>query len=339
MDYKTSFLISFLISFVLTPIYRFVAVKFSVYDHPISDIKTHKQPVPYFGGLAIATAFLCTLILVRWTTHFPTGTLRSFRGIVFGGIIILLLGLLDDIKYKGLHFTTKFFAEIVVAIITILYGIKIKFISPEWFGIIITTIWIIGITNAFNIIDVIDGLSSGVGIITAIAFFIIGTIAQEEIYVNYTSLALAGGCLGFLPYNLSKKYKIFMGDTGSLFIGYVISCIALGTKYSTINKLGVIVPLIILAIPIYDTFLVSIIRLRKGKSPFLGSKDHFALRLEMLGFKRHYIILISYIINILLSIIGAIIARTNQTISLVLVCLLIVFIIIVTKYLMRIDID
>jgi UDP-GlcNAc:undecaprenyl-phosphate GlcNAc-1-phosphate transferase len=154
-------------------------------------------------------------------------------------------------------------------------------------------IWVMGITNSFNIIDVMDGLSSGIAAIASLAFFFIA-MPLEDIHVNFCAIALAGGCLGFLPYNLSKRRKIFMGDTGSLTIGFILAAVAMGTSYSRFSFVGVFAPLLILAIPMYDTFLVSILRMRKGKSPFLGSKDHYALRLEKLGFSRGWILAITY---------------------------------------------
>lgn len=339
MDYKISFLISLLVSLLLTPLFRIVAIKFNILDHPISSIKTHRQPVPYLGGLAIAFSFLFTLICIRLTTNFPTGTLTSLRGIFYGAIIVLILGLIDDLKYTGIHFSTKFLGEVIVATIIVFYGIKIKFISPEWFAIILTLIWVIGITNAFNIIDVIDGLASGVCIIASLFFFLIGSMGEEEIYVNYAAISLAGACLGFLPYNLSKKYKIFMGDTGSLFIGMIISVIALGTKYSNNHNFGVIAPIIILFVPIYDTILVSILRIKKGVSPFLGSKDHFALRLETKGFSRKQILLLSYFAAFVLGISGYLLKSTKLSFAIAISLLLAIIIIVITKYLIKIDME
>jgi UDP-GlcNAc:undecaprenyl-phosphate GlcNAc-1-phosphate transferase len=121
------------------------------------------------------------------------------------------------------------------------------------------------------------------------------------IYVNFCAASLAGAVLGFMPYNLSKTKKIFLGDAGSLFMGLILSTLAMGTSYESISEVGIFAPIIILALPIYETFLVSWFRIKKGKSPFLGSKDHFALRMEKMGFTRRRILLIVYIVCILLS--------------------------------------
>ena len=118
-------------------------------------------------------------------------------------------------------------------------------------------------------------------------------LPSEELYVNFASAALAGAVLGFLPWNLSRKRKIFMGDSGSLLIGFLLAGISLGTRYSEVNDAGVFAPLLILFVPAFDTFFVSLLRLNQGKSPFLGSKDHFALRLEKMGFSRGKVVLMA----------------------------------------------
>src|SRR5581483_5094837 len=121
------------------------------------------------------------------------------------------------------------------------------------------------------------------------------------IYVNFAAVALAGALLGFMPFNFSKRHKIFLGDTGSLFVGFTLAALSLGTSYTHVNNAGVFAPILILAIPLYDTVLVTILRLQKGMSPFLGSLDHYALRLEKYGFYREEILVLSYAFSLLLT--------------------------------------
>ena len=295
------FVLSFLVSITLVPVMRKIALKLGILDIPNSTIKTHKAAVPYLGGLAIAVSFWVSLSVIRFFTDFPTGTLRSLRGIFLGSFIICLLGVIDDIKLKGLHFRFKFLIQIAAGILLILYGIHLEFLRPDWFAMLLTLLWVVGITNAFNIIDIMDGLSSGTAFIAAMGFFLIGLPGEEHLYVNFASVALAGGCLGFLPYNLSKKFKIFMGDTGSLFIGFILASVSLGTNYTNINQIGLFAPMLILAIPVYDTLLVTYFRWKKGISPFVGSKDHFPLRLEKSGWLRKKIVLCIYAAGVVLS--------------------------------------
>ncbi|OGS27608.1 MAG: hypothetical protein A2297_04225 [Elusimicrobia bacterium RIFOXYB2_FULL_48_7] len=309
--YLIAFLFALGLSLILTPLSRKLAILLSIYDHPISEVKTHKKSTPYLGGIAIAVSFWGGLMLIRLLTNLPTGTLRSLRGIFIGSFIVFLLGLFDDVKRKGLKFQSKFIIQAIPGILLIVYGMRMKFIQPEWFAILVTTVWIIGVTNAMNIIDIMDGLSSGIAVIAAVGFFFIGLPSEEEIYVNFASIALAGACLGFLPYNLSKSYKIFMGDTGSLFIGFILAAISLGTRYTDINTLGLFAPILILAIPIYDTFLVMYFRWKKGINPFMGSKDHFALRLEKKGLQRKTILIYTYSAGVILSCISFIVTIVN----------------------------
>lgn len=182
--------------------------------------------------------------------------------------------------------------------------------------------WVVGISNAFNIIDVMDGLSSGLALISGLALLFIA-LPTEQIYVNFCAAALAGGCLGFIPFNLSMKRKIFMGDTGSLTIGFILASISMGTSYTEVNQISLVAPLLILAIPIYDTFLVAYFRIRKGQSPFLGSKDHFALRLKFAGYKKGEILFISYLASALLSFGAFMMTRLNIVPALVLFVLII----------------
>jgi UDP-GlcNAc:undecaprenyl-phosphate GlcNAc-1-phosphate transferase len=190
-----------------------------------------------------------------------------------------------------------------------------------------------------NLVDVIDGLSSGVCIIACLGFYFISGFIEEEIYVSYAVISLAAALLGFLPYNLSKKFKIFMGDTGALFTGFVLSTVALGGKYSSNNILGVLSPIVVLLIPIYETFFISILRINRGQSPFLGSKDHFALRLETIGIRRNKILLITYLVGILFSISSIlIVASQNIFIPVVILLIISIFIISITKFLTKINI-
>ncbi|MFA5974716.1 MAG: MraY family glycosyltransferase [Elusimicrobiota bacterium] len=300
MLYLICFSLALVLSALLTPLARKVAMAYKILDRPLTDVKTHRHPVPYLGGLAVAAALAATLLTIRWMTNFPTGTLHSLRGIFLGGSIICLLGLIDDVVPKGLGYKSKFIVQFVAALCLMAFDIRIKFISPHWFADLITLIWIVGLINAINIIDIMDGLASGIGVIASLGFLFI-SLPSEEIYVNVASVALAGGLLGFIPYNLSKRLKIFLGDTGSLLIGFMMAALSLGTAYTRVNNLGVFAPLLILGLPLYDTFLVTCLRFKRGMSPFMGSRDHYALRLEKYGFYREEILILSYAISLLLA--------------------------------------
>ena len=287
--YALAFVLPLGISLALTPLLRVLALRFGHLDKP-TDIKTHKVPTPLLGGAAIFIAFTLSLLAMRFYTSFPTGTLRDLRIILLGGGVMFTLGFIDDMyKPHGLGVKTKFAVQFAVAVFTALYGIRINFIQPDYLAFGLTVLWIVGVSNAFNIIDIMDGLSAGQAALAAFGFLLIA-FPSESIYVNFASASLAGAAAGFLPYNFSRNFKIFMGDSGSLLCGFVLSLVALGTRYSDVNPLGVYAPLFILAVPIYDTVFVSVLRLRRGHSPFIGSKDHFALRLEKIGFSRRQVV-------------------------------------------------
>jgi UDP-GlcNAc:undecaprenyl-phosphate GlcNAc-1-phosphate transferase len=336
--YIIVFIVSASVALLLTPLMRLIALRFNILDHPSTPVKTHTKATPYLGGIAIWIGFMTALVFVRLTTNFPTGTLHKLHGMLWGALSIIMLGLIDDFHPRGIGFKKKFFFQIISAVILIWFGITINFIQPSYISLLFTILWVVGITNAFNIIDIMDGLSSSVAIIAAIAFLVIA-LPSEQIYVNVAAAALAGACIGFLPYNLSRRLKIFMGDTGSLFIGFILASLSIGTSYSTTNRIGIFAPLIILGIPIYDTILVSIYRIMRNKSPFLGSKDHFALRLEAMGCTRPQILTITIISGIMLAIIAYVCTQVSFFWALLLYILVSIELIISGFWFYRVNMD
>lgn len=321
VSYVVAFFFALALAYVLTPLFRKIALKFEILDHPVPDIKIHPKPVPYLGGLAIWLAFIVTLLGVRLLTHFPTGTLRNLRGIFYGGTLIMALGLIDDI-WK-LDYRVKLFGQFMASLILILYNIRIEFISSLPLSIFLTIFWVVGITNAINIIDIMDGLAAGVVVIAGLAFSFIA-LPTEKIYVNFAALALAGSCLGFLRYNWQPA-RIFMGDSGSLFIGFILAAISLGESYTTINNIGLFAPLLVLGIPIYDTLLVIFFRILKGKSIFAGSRDHFAFRLEAMGYERKKVVLINYYLTAILGLSAFLITAVKFELAVIIYAAIIVF--------------
>jgi len=302
--------LSFALSAALTPLVRALSLRLGWLDAP-HGIKTHKAPVPSLGGIAIWLSYTLSLVAMRFVTRFPTGTLRSLRGILLGGLLVFLLGVVDDArKPKGLGFKSKFAVQILAAVIISRFGLRIHFIQPGYLALALTFLWVVGVSNAFNIIDIMDGLCASQAAVAALAFACIAFPAKE-IYVGFAAAAVFGAALGFMPWNFSSSRKIFMGDSGSLFLGFILAAVSLGTHYSRTNTLGVYAPLFILLIPIYDTLFVMAMRMLKGQSPFLGSKDHFALRLETEGFSRHQIVAMAAAASIALSVCAFLITRVS----------------------------
>lgn len=316
MRYLLIFFIALILSLGFTPLFRLLAIKLNIMDRPNS-IKTHREPVAYLGGLAIYTAFILAIIL-SLLMGLP---FREISVLMIGATLIMILGLVDDLR--PLSFKIKLLLEVLIATILIIFNIRIKFITPDYIAVILTILWVVGVTNALNIIDIMDGLSSGVAVIAALAFLFINPLT-EQAYVNYAAAAIAGAALGFLRYNFSPA-KIFMGDTGSLVLGFVLAVLSIGTSYSHVNNIALYAPILILGIPIYDTFLVIILRLKQGKNIFHGSPDHFALRLEKLGFPRRKVVLITYLVSVCLSTAALMIVKVNFRWALVIYILVVLF--------------
>ncbi|MBI5191538.1 MAG: undecaprenyl/decaprenyl-phosphate alpha-N-acetylglucosaminyl 1-phosphate transferase [Nitrospirae bacterium] len=292
--YFLTFVLSFLLAIYGTPMARQAAIKFGIVDRPDGNLKVQRDPVPYLGGLAIYLAFLLALSLTFTFSY-------ELLGIMLGGTIIVLLGLIDD--FGVLQPEVKLIGQIIAAFVLIKSGtmIYLTFI-PFWLRVFLTGLWIVGVTNAFNIIDVMDGLSSGIAAIAAITLSVVA-IGNEKTTVAIMAIALAGSALGFLRYNFHPA-KIYMGDTGSMFLGFTLAALSIGNtvgSYTKTNYFGFIAPVLILGVPIFDTLLVMFFRFRKGISMFHGSNDHFAIRLKRLGWPVRRIVVASYLAAAMLS--------------------------------------
>ncbi|MFH1724586.1 MAG: MraY family glycosyltransferase [Elusimicrobiota bacterium] len=309
--YAAAVLVAFALSAGTTPLVRLLALKMGWLDSPGSAVKTHEVATPALGGIAIWIGFAGALVAMRFLTNFPTGTLFRLRALLAGGAFVFLLGIVDDLrKPDGLDWKVKMAAQVAAAALLIYFGIQIRFISPSYLAVALTLLWVVGICNAFNIVDIMDGLAASQAAVAAVAFLLVG-LPSEDIYVNFGAAALMGAALGFLPWNFSSRYKIFMGDSGSLLMGFVLAGLALGTDYTQVNPLGVYAPLFILAVPMFDTLYVMVIRMTRGRSPFRGSKDHFALRLERMGLSRPRIVGFSLVASAFLSVCGLLVTLVS----------------------------
>lgn len=308
MKYLFIFISSFLLGLIFTPICIKVANRFNILDKPDANLKKHEKPIPYLGGVSIFLAFFITLFVHKMVT---THTLKGLIGIIVGASLIFLLGLIDDIRKLSVPF--KLSVQVLSAVVLIICGIKIKFLGNEFINIIFTVLWIVGVTNAFNLIDIMDGLAGGVTLIASITYFIIG-LEGGKLFSPLASLSLGGSILGFLVYNFPPA-KIFMGDAGSLFIGFTLAALSITESYSFTNNLAVLTPILILGVPIFDTLFVMWMRWRQGKPVYFGSPDHFPLRLLKVGLSKKQVIFIIYSVSIFLSIIGYISIKLNEFFS------------------------
>lgn len=224
--YVACFATAATISFFLTPLVRLLSLRMGLLDAPSSAVKTHTTPTPIFGGVAIWAGFAGAILLMRFSTNFPSGTLYNLRSLLFGGTLVFLLGLVDDLKRpQGLDYKPKFLIQFLATAVLILYGLRVRFVHPSWIAAIVTFIWVVGVTNAFNIIDIMDGLAASQALVAAMGFLLV-SLPSEEHYVNIAAAAIAGASAGFLPWNLSKRHKVFMGDCGSLTLGFLLASVS-----------------------------------------------------------------------------------------------------------------
>lgn len=282
--YFFTFVIALLLSLYLTPVMRRAALQFGIVDRPDGRLKKHKKPMPYLGGIAIYLSFLLAL---AFSFRFD----QVLLGLLLAGTIVLFLGLLDDLGF--LKTWVKFAGQIVAILVLVKSGIFIKLVFlPLYVRIPLTFLWLVGITNAFNIIDVMDGLSGGVALFASLAFFSV-SLLNGRITIAIVAITLAGSLLGFLRYNFHPA-RIYMGDTGSMFLGFMIGALAINGSYTEKDVLGFFAPIVILGIPIFDTCQVMIARWRKGLPVYQGSPDHYALRLRAAGLSVKEVVWLSY---------------------------------------------
>jgi UDP-GlcNAc:undecaprenyl-phosphate GlcNAc-1-phosphate transferase len=267
-----------------TPVVRRVALRLGVIDQPNAR-KIHVNPIPLLGGLAIYGAFIVALLL--FGSRFG---LSELVGILVGASLVSFLGLWDD--RRGMSPLLKLVGQILAASILVLSGVRIGTFAWEPLNTIVTLGWVVVITNAMNLLDNMDGLSGGVGAVAAIFFLLLAAI-NDQLLVGILSAALVGASLGFLVYNFNPA-SIFMGDAGSLFLGFILAAVAIKLRFPEgLEIVTWMVPLLILGLPLFDTALVIVSRLRRNLNPLTTpGKDHVSHRLVTMGYTRREAVLI-----------------------------------------------
>lgn len=327
MVHLITFVLSLFLSLYLTPVFREAALKFGIVDRPSGPLKKHAEPVPYLGGLAVYLSFLLT-------TAFIYQYSREVLGILLAGAIIVILGLVDDLGV--LSPSVKLFGQLVAATVLVKASIYIKLsILPAWVAVALTILWVMAITNAFNLIDIMDGLASGVGAIAALVLVIINYQSGKELIVPL-SVALAGSLIGFLRHNF-KPAKIYLGDTGSLFIGLMLAALSMNGAYTRVSLVGVLAPILILGVPVFDMLLVIYIRFRRGIPVMQGSSDHFALRLRKWRLSVVQTVVSSYFVAFLLGLVALVLIRVDAIAALAIIILVCAACLSVGYYLNKID--
>jgi UDP-GlcNAc:undecaprenyl-phosphate GlcNAc-1-phosphate transferase len=292
--YFVGFVLSFVFALCWTPILRQAALQLGIVDKPDGRLKKHQDAIPYLGGVAVFAAYLLTIGVL---TNFED---RETLGLLLSGCIALLVGLIDD--FGVLTPKQKMLGQVLAALVLIKSGTFIKLQFLGYLAIPLTVLWIVAVTNAFNIIDIMDGLASGVAAVAAVSIAAANHMAGRDSQA-FLAAVLAGAAIGFLRHNFHPA-KIFLGDAGSMFMGFMLAALSMNAGYTRVNLLAVISPVLILGIPLFDLLLVMIIRWRKGIPVTKGSPDHFALRLRRCNLSIRETAVTTYIVGILLGVVA-----------------------------------
>ena len=307
--------VSFVLSLCFTALAKRASHRLGLIDHPAAR-KVHQKPMPTGGGLALAlTVFLCVVagLVVAYVVQqgwrpgwlpdllaedhsLILGKARALALIFLGAVVMVVTGFIDD--RKALRPGVKLAVQAAVALALVLSGLRLKlFVQNEVVRGVVTFLWIIGITNAFNLLDNMDGLSAGVGLIVS-AIFCVVALQTTQYFVAVLLLTLMGALGGFLVFNFNPA-SIFMGDTGALFLGYMMAVLTVVFTLPPAPQplFSAVTPLVILAVPLFDTISVVVIRLHHGVSPFTADKKHFSHRLVELGMSVRQAVLTIYLVT------------------------------------------
>ena len=321
-----AFAVSLLVAYVMTPPVKRFAEKVGAIDVPKDNRRVHDHPIPRMGGLAIFIGFVLSLIF-----FVPMST--KVLGLLVGSVIIAVMGGVDDIV--SLNPWVKLAGQIVAALVAIRCGLVFDVISNPnifaeetyieigWLSIPLTMLWIVGCTNAVNLIDGLDGLAVGVSAISSLTMLIVSLFVSEPV-VSIILAALTGACLGFMPYNLNPA-KIFMGDVGSQLLGFVLSTASIMGLFKLHAIITFFVPLLALALPLADTIFAFFRRILHGQSPFKADKGHFHHRLLAMGLNQKQVVAVLYGISAVLGLLAVLMAGDSMAVKII--CLVAAFII------------
>ena len=313
--------LALLMSFLSTPMVKRMACRIGAMDVPKDDRRMHDHPIPRLGGLAIALSFLLTTFLFAELDE-------QMEGILLGGILILVLGVLDDCL--TLRALPKLIVQILAAAIVVRHGCVIRYFTDPFssvpgdcfdlgvFAAPVTIFWIVLMTNAVNFIDGLDGLSVGVSSISAATMLVISLLVAEE-NVAVILACLLGGCLGFIPYNFNPA-KIFMGDTGSTFLGFILATLSIQGLFKMYAVISFAVPFLILGVPFFDITFAVTRRLWRHQNPMKADRGHIHHRLIDMGFSQKQTVAITYTLTGILGVAAVLLASSGEVKTLILIC-------------------
>ena len=312
--------VAFLVAVITTPVVKNLAFKMGAVDVPKDNRRMHDHPIPRMGGLAIFLGFLLSVLVFLDLNN-------QLRGMLLGAVIIVVLGIFDDIYSLKAMF--KFCVQIAAALVAALSGNVIDTLSNPnvfsqnlywelgWLSIPVTVLWIVAITNAVNLIDGLDGLACGVSAIGSMTLLVI-SLAISDGPVAILMAALTGGCLGFLPYNMNPA-KIFMGDTGSTFLGFILAVVSIQGLFKLYTIISFAVPFLMLGLPIFDTCFAFIRRIAHGQSPMHADRSHIDM-----GLNQKQAVAVLYMISAILGL-SAVVLTTSGPVKAMLLLMALCF--------------
>lgn len=322
MDYYIlAFVIAMALSYILTPYAEKIAYRTGAIDVPEDNRRVHEKPIPRLGGLAIYASFVIATFIMAIVSRGFLNINKGHLGIFAGATVIVLVGMVDD--SKQISAKVKLLGQIIAALIVVYSGVRIEFVTNilnratgmsqlKGLSIPVTIFWIVGITNTVNLIDGLDGLAAGVSSIAALSLACVA-------YLNYEASAgivvllvvLAGSLIGFLPYNFNPA-QIFMGDTGSLLVGFILATVSVEGVIKSATTIAVAIPVLALGVPIFDTTFAIIRRVVNGRPIMEADKGHLHHRLLDQGLSQKQTVLILYFISMLFGASAIVISDTNK---------------------------
>lgn len=313
----------FLITYFSLPVLRKIAFRFDILDIP-GGRKIHKHVTPLLGGIGVFIGLMSGLLVYALLVKYLGGSPRSALNIdtlmpmLVGGTAILVLGLVEDIL--GVSAQARFLCQLLISVGMIISGVKIDFLPPTFIGntieIALTLLWIVGLTNSFNYLDGLDGLASGSAIINSM-FFAIILYSMGQYALGLFCVVLTAACAGFLPYNLHKTNKIFLGEAGSTFLGFSLACVGIQGNWAVDSVVRLFIPVLIIGVPIFDMVFTTVMRIKDGKVKTIiewlqyGGKDHFHHYLVDVGLAPWGAVVFIYAISVSLGVSAYMVSNDN----------------------------
>lgn len=327
-SYMLAFIIAAGVALLITPFVIILAAKTGAMDAP-DPRKVHKRPIPRIGGIGIYAAFMVSILSMMATVDLESEVVFELAGLLVSGTLIVLVGIIDD--YRNLPAKVKLLGQIIAAsVLVFAFDVRIDFVTDpfgdylylEYLAAPATIFWIVGLTNTVNLIDGLDGLAAGVSMIASITIFLVA-LQQDILLVAVLTAALAGAAFGFLYYNFNPA-QIFMGDSGSMFLGFMLAGISVIGAVKCAATIALIVPILALGLPILDTTFAIVRRYRGGVPIFKPDKGHLHHRLLGLGFSQRQAVLLMYVISAMLGLSAVVLNEVSPQFAIFIVSIVIV---------------